>query len=112
VHRILKDERDLEISSPPLEATAFQVENLRIAYVFYESGLSINVMYSIDDGRRIVARLRGMLRQRRQPQPGGLASAASGNVRGVRCPHQIRAFGIANVPGGRVTFTELARSAA
>jgi hypothetical protein len=26
----------------------FEVENLRIAYVFYESGLSINVMYSID----------------------------------------------------------------
>ncbi len=50
VHRILKDERDLVISSPPLEATAFQVENIRIAYVFYESGLSINVMYTVDDG--------------------------------------------------------------
>ncbi|HEY1711949.1 MAG TPA: hypothetical protein VGG07_03550 [Solirubrobacteraceae bacterium] len=50
VHRILKDERDIVISSPPLEATAFQVENIRMAYVFYESGLSINVMYTIDDG--------------------------------------------------------------
>jgi hypothetical protein len=50
VHRILKEERDILISSPPLEATAFQVENIRIAYVFYESGLSINVMYTIDDG--------------------------------------------------------------
>ena len=48
VHRILKEERDLVISSPPLEATAFQVENIRIAYVFYESGLSINVMYAPD----------------------------------------------------------------
>ena len=48
VHRILKDERDLVISSRPLEATAFQVENIRMAYVFYESGLSINVMYTID----------------------------------------------------------------
>jgi hypothetical protein len=48
VHRILKDERDIVISSRPLEATAFQVENIRIAYVFYESGLSINVMYTID----------------------------------------------------------------
>ena len=48
VHRILKEERDLVIASRPLEATAFQVENLRIAYVFYESGLSINVMYTID----------------------------------------------------------------
>ena len=44
VHRILEDERDIVISSPPLEATAFQVENIRMAYVFYESGLSINVM--------------------------------------------------------------------
>ena len=48
VHRILKEERDIIISSLPLEATAFEVENLRIAYVFYESGLSINVMYTID----------------------------------------------------------------
>src|SRR5205807_6263449 len=40
VHQILKEERDLVISSPPLEATAFQVENIRMAYVFYESGLS------------------------------------------------------------------------
>jgi hypothetical protein len=48
VHRILEEERDIVISSRPLEATAFQVENIRIAYVFYESGLSINVMYTID----------------------------------------------------------------
>ncbi|MBK9740005.1 MAG: phage tail protein [Actinobacteria bacterium] len=48
VTRILLDERDIVIDSKPLEATAFQVENLRIAYVFYESGLSINVMYSVD----------------------------------------------------------------
>ena len=45
VHRILKEERDIVIASPPLEATAFQVENIRIAYVFYESGLSVNVLY-------------------------------------------------------------------
>ena len=48
VHRILKEERDIVVASRPLEATAFQVENIRIAYVFYESGLSINVMYTID----------------------------------------------------------------
>ncbi len=52
VHRILKQERDLVIEARPLEATSFQVENLRIAYVFYESGLSINVMYTIDDGKK------------------------------------------------------------
>jgi hypothetical protein len=50
VHKILKDEKDLVISSQPLEATAFQVEDIRMAYVFYESGLSINVMYTISDG--------------------------------------------------------------
>src|SRR3954470_1695187 len=50
VHRILKEERDIVIGSRPLEATAFQVDNLRMAYVFYESGLSINVMYAVDDG--------------------------------------------------------------
>ena len=51
---ILKQERDIVITSPPLEATAFQVENLRMAYVFYESGLSINVMYAIDGSKRAV----------------------------------------------------------
>src|SRR3954463_5825025 len=50
VHRILREERDLEIASRPLEATAFEVEGIRMAYVFYESGLAINVMYTIDDG--------------------------------------------------------------
>ena len=52
VHRVLKEERDIVIQSRPLEATEFQVENIRIAYVFYESGLSINVMYSIDDSKK------------------------------------------------------------
>ena len=55
VHRILKAERDIVISSRPLEATAFQLNNTRIAYVFYQSGLSINVMYTIDyPGKRAV----------------------------------------------------------
>jgi hypothetical protein len=52
VHRILKEERNIVISSRPLEATAFQVENIRMAYVFYESGLSINVMYTIDGDKK------------------------------------------------------------
>jgi hypothetical protein len=50
VHRILKEERDLEIASRPLEATAFEVEGVRWSYVFYESGLSVNVLYTIADG--------------------------------------------------------------
>src|SRR4051812_33360952 len=52
VHRILKEERDLVIASRPLEATAFEVENIRMAYVFYESGLSINVMYTLADKKK------------------------------------------------------------
>jgi hypothetical protein len=52
VHRILKEERDLVIQSRPLEATAFEVDKIRMAYVFYESGLSINVMYTIDDKKK------------------------------------------------------------
>src|SRR5215813_5679696 len=55
VSKILKDERDLVIESPPLEATEFEVEGIHMAYVFYESGLSINVMYTLaDDGKRAV----------------------------------------------------------
>ncbi|KQR02381.1 phage tail protein [Arthrobacter sp. Leaf145] len=54
VRRILKEERDIVIKSRPLEATSFQVEDLQMAYVFYESGLSINVMYSVGEGKRAV----------------------------------------------------------
>jgi hypothetical protein len=52
VNRILKDERDIVFSSRPLEATSFEVDGLRMAYVFYESGLSVNVMYGLQDGKK------------------------------------------------------------
>ena len=52
VTRILHDERSLTICARPLEVTSFEVGGLRMAYVFYESGLSINVMYSIADGKK------------------------------------------------------------
>ena len=52
VSRILKEERDIVIASPPLEATQFEVEGIRMSYVFYESGLSINVMYTIEDAKK------------------------------------------------------------
>jgi hypothetical protein len=55
VHRILEEERGIVVESRPLEATAFEVEGIRMAYVFYESGLSINVMYALDtQGKRAV----------------------------------------------------------
>jgi hypothetical protein len=55
VHGILEQERNLAIASPALEATEFEVDGIRMAYVFYESGLSINVMYTLaDEGKRAV----------------------------------------------------------
>jgi hypothetical protein len=52
VHRILKEERDIVIASPPLEATDIRVEDIRWAYVFYESGLSINVLYTLETPKK------------------------------------------------------------
>ena len=55
VARILETERGIVIASPALEATDFEVDGLRMTYVFYESGLSINVMYALDPaGKRAV----------------------------------------------------------
>ena len=52
VNRILKDERDIKLAARPLETSRFEVEGIRIAYVFYESGLSVNVMYAIEDSKK------------------------------------------------------------
>ncbi|HEX7066290.1 MAG TPA: phage tail protein [Bacillales bacterium] len=52
VNRILKEERDLEIAAKPLETSRFQVENINWTYVFYENGLSINVLYTMDDPKK------------------------------------------------------------
>jgi hypothetical protein len=55
VCRVLREERDLVIASAPLQATEFVVDGIRWAYVFYESGLSVNVLYTLDDtGKRAV----------------------------------------------------------
>lgn len=50
VHRICKEERDLTLLSLPLEATRFEVDGTRFAYVFYQSGLAVNVMYGLAEG--------------------------------------------------------------
>ena len=44
------EERDVVIASKPLEAAEFEAAGIKFAYVFYESGLSINVMYELADG--------------------------------------------------------------
>jgi len=50
ITRVLAQERDIHIASPALEVTSFEVDGLRMSYVFYESGLAINVMYALGDG--------------------------------------------------------------
>ncbi|PAE33668.1 phage tail protein [Bacillus sp. 7884-1] len=48
VNQILKKERDIEFAAKPLETSRFQVENINWTYVFYEDGLEVNVLYTID----------------------------------------------------------------
>jgi hypothetical protein len=52
VNRILKEERDIEFAAKPLETSRFQVEGIRVAHVFYEDGLEVNVMYAVDDPKK------------------------------------------------------------
>jgi len=52
VNRILKEEREIEFAAKPLETSWFEVQGIRFAYVFYEDGLSVNVMYAIDDPKK------------------------------------------------------------
>lgn len=47
VNQILK-ERDIEFAAKPLETSRFRVENIDWTYVFYEDGLSVNVLYTVD----------------------------------------------------------------
>ncbi|MCB4208589.1 phage tail protein [Arthrobacter sp. UM1] len=50
VNRILKEERDMEIASTPLEISLNNVDGIKWVHVFYESGLSINVLYTLEEG--------------------------------------------------------------
>src|SRR5690606_14639351 len=52
VHKILKDERGIEISSRPLETAVLDVENIHWVHVFYEGGLAINVLYTRDNPKK------------------------------------------------------------
>ncbi|MXQ53850.1 phage tail protein [Shimazuella alba] len=88
VNRILKEERDIEFTAKPLETSCFQVENIKFAYVFYEDGLAVNVMYPIDnpkkravgfklsEGMEVPAELEGKFKFARQK------SKLAGTIRG------------------------------
>ncbi|GAA4186272.1 hypothetical protein GCM10022288_09520 [Gryllotalpicola kribbensis] len=55
VEKVLADERDIVIASPALEVSRFRVADIDWTYVFYQSGLSINVLYTLGDaGKRAV----------------------------------------------------------
>lgn len=51
VNRIL-EERGIAFAAKPLETSRFQVENILFTYVFYEDGLALNVMYTVDDPKK------------------------------------------------------------
>ena len=72
VTRVLADERKLAIAARPLEVTSFEVEGIRWPYVFYEDGLSVNVLYTLEDkGKRAV----GFKLSQGMEVPGELAAA-------------------------------------
>ena len=50
VARVLKEERDIVIASPALEESEVIVDGIRWTHVFYESGLAVNVLYTLADG--------------------------------------------------------------
>jgi len=52
VNRVLREERGIEFSAKPLETSRFEVDGIRFAYVFYEDGLAVNVMYTVDDPKK------------------------------------------------------------
>lgn len=52
---VMQAERNIVFAAKPLEVSDFVVEGVRWTYVFYEDGLAINVLYSLDDsGKRAV----------------------------------------------------------
>lgn len=52
VHNILKKERNIEFAAKPLETSRFQVENIKWTFVFYEDGLGVNVLYTVDNPKK------------------------------------------------------------
>jgi hypothetical protein len=52
VNRILKEERGIAFTAKPLETSRFHVENIDWTYVFYEDGLEVNVLYTVDDPKK------------------------------------------------------------
>lgn len=45
-------ERDMKFDYIPLETSEFIVDGIKMAYVFYQNGLVVNVMYSIENDKK------------------------------------------------------------
>jgi|SRR5690606_3830307 hypothetical protein len=52
VSNILKEERNIVITSKPLETASLLVDGIKWIFVFYENGLSINVLYTINNPKK------------------------------------------------------------
>lgn len=52
VSRILKEERNIVINSKPLETASLWVDGIKWVFVFYENGLGINVLYTLDNPKK------------------------------------------------------------
>lgn len=50
VARVLEQERGILIASPALQASEVEIDGVRWSHVFYESGLAVNVLYTLADG--------------------------------------------------------------
>jgi len=50
VARILREERGIVLTARPLEATTAPVDGIRWDHVYYEDGLGVNVLYTLEDG--------------------------------------------------------------
>jgi len=51
VNRVLL-ERGIVFAAKPLEATELHVDGIRWTHVFYESGLAVNVLYTLDNPKK------------------------------------------------------------
>jgi hypothetical protein len=52
VNQILKEERNIVINSKPLETATLLVDGIKWVFVFYENGLGINVLYTLDNPKK------------------------------------------------------------
>lgn len=52
VNRVLDEERGIAFAARPLQTSRFRVENIDWACVFYEDGLEVNVLYTVDDPKK------------------------------------------------------------